>query len=149
MKLNKMGIELIKHFEGCRLTTYKDLKGILTIGWGTTGEEAKEGRTITQEEADKMLYDRLEKEFVPGVTSCVRPSLTDNQFSALVCFAYNLGVRSLKTSTLLKRVNEKDDDKVGKEFLRWDRADGKEVQGLLNRREAEAALYATPDEVTS
>src|SRR5271166_1618700 len=98
MNINNAGLELLKSFEGCRLTSYQDQKGIWTIGWGCTAG-VHEGQTITQEEADQMLVNALaatEK----GVSSLVKVPLTSYQFSALVCFAYNVGLGALEHSTL-------------------------------------------------
>ena len=141
MKINDAGLRLIKSFEGCKLTAYRDIVGVLTIGYGTTGDKVKVGMQISQEDADEMLVDRLEEEFEPGVESLVEKDLTENQFSALVSFAYNLGLGALGRSTLLKLVKAGDMDGAAEEFVKWSMAGGKQVAGLLRRREAEKALF--------
>jgi lysozyme len=142
MKINQAGLQLIKSFEGCRLEAYNDpLKpGLWTIGFGMTGPGIHQGITITQEEAEEMLLQRLAA-FEKGVEAALKVPVTENQFSALVCFAYNVGLGSLKQSLLLNCVNHHNFADAAKQFLRWDHAGGKVVAGLLRRREAEKALF--------
>ncbi len=141
MKINDDGLNLLKSFEGCKLTSYKDIVGILTIGYGHTGSDVKENQTITQSEADEILKSDLER-FEKGVLDlCKLVTLNPNQFSALVCFSFNVGLGALKTSTLLKLLNTKEFTKAADEFLKWNKAGGKEVSGLTSRREAERQLF--------
>jgi lysozyme len=133
------GIKLIKSFEGCRLKAYRCPAGVLTIGYGHTGS-VKDGQSIIQSEADRLLVEDLQK-FVNGVGSCVKVEITQNQFDALVSFAYNCGLGALKTSSLLKYVNKKQFDLASKEFLRWNKAGGKVLAGLTRRRQAELKLF--------
>ncbi len=137
--INSQGLELLKRFEGCRLKAYKDIVGIWTIGYGHIAR-VYPGQTITQEEADQLLEEDL-RHFESGVSSFVKVNLTDNQFSALVCFSYNVGLGSLLKSHLLKRVNTEDFRGAAQEFLRWDSAGGVVRRSLLVRREAERALF--------
>ena len=141
MKMNEAGIDLIRQFEGCRLTAYKDIVGVWTIGYGATGDDVCEGLEWTQAQANERLASDL-TQFESGVKELVDCELNDNQFSALVCFSYNLGLGSLKSSTLLKKVNDSDFSGAADEFLRWDRAGGQVVPGLLRRRQAERALFS-------
>lgn len=131
------GLPLIKNFEGCKLEAYLDIVGVPTIGYGET-EDVCMGMFITQDEADAMLskkYDKLESDILGlGV------SLNENQLGALVSFAYNLGLGALKSSTLLKKLRNKDPSAVD-EFVRWNKAGGKVVAGLTRRRLAEVALF--------
>jgi len=141
MKINEEGLELIKSFEGCELKAYKDIVGILTIGYGHTGADVKENQTITQAEAEEILKTDLER-FEKGVLDlCKLVTLNSNQFSALVCFSFNVGLGAFKTSTMLKLLSAKEYDKAADQFLRWNKAGGKEVKGLTRRREAERALF--------
>lgn len=144
MKINQKGIDLIKKFEGLRLKTYLDAVGIPTIGYGTTGKDIVMGMTITEAEAEKRLKTHLEStEKLIGIL--VGPKLTDNEFSALCCLVYNIGGGNFQKSTLLRKLNdnvEKSD--VAKEFLRWNKAGGKELAGLTKRRKAEMELFLTP-----
>jgi len=141
--MNQAGIDLIKSFEGLELKAYPD-PGTggdpWTIGYGHTGPEVKPGLVWTQEEADAALVKDLDK-FVSGVTALLTSSVTPNQFSALVSFAYNCGLANLKSSTLLKKVNAGDIAGAANEFPRWNKAAGKVLAGLTRRREAEKALF--------
>lgn len=147
MKINRAGLDLIKKWEGCYLTAYLDIVGVPTIGYGctkgVTQEDVKNKRTITKQEAEDMLMREL-AEFERGVPACVNVPLNENEFAALVSFAYNLGLGSLQRSTLLKLLNAGDKDKAAEEFLKWNKAGGKEVKGLTNRRIDERKLFLTP-----
>ena len=145
MKINKEGSDLIKHFEGCKLRAYQCPAKIWTIGYGNcyyeAGKPVQPGDKISQEKADE-LFERILNQFVSQVTKLVKSNLTENQFSALVSFAYNCGVGSLQKSTLLKKVNANPNDPTIKaEFLKWNKAKGIVMLGLIIRREAEAKLY--------
>lgn len=137
--INKKGLELIKHFEGCKLEVYLDAVGLPTVGWGHMDKSMVVGAKITQEEADKLLEEDLMR-FEIGVNDLVTVQLTDNQFSALVCFAFNVGLGALARSTLLKKINGQMDG-AEQEFLKWTRAGGKVLNGLVRRRQAEMELY--------
>lgn len=140
MKISQTGIDLIKSFEGCRLTAYKDAVGVWTIGYGSTGSHVHEGLKITQEQAEVLLKQDL-KRFIDGVNACVKVPITQNMFDALVSFSFNLGVGSLKTSTLLSKLNKKDYKGASVEFVRWNKAGGKVLAGLTRRRNAEKNLF--------
>lgn len=138
--MNEAGLNLIKSFEGCKLTSYYDSVGVITIGFGHTGSDVEEDMTITQDQADALLASDLKK-FEDGVNSLVTTDISENQHAALVSFAYNLGLHSLSTSTLLKLVNEDNFDDAAPQFLRWNRAGGQVLAGLTRRREAEMELF--------
>ena len=145
MKVNKQGIQLIKSFEGCFLNAYLCPAKVWTIGYGSTkyqnGKPVKQGDKITQQEAETLLSDTLD-EFSKGVSKLIKVELNDNQFSALVSFAFNLGTGALSKSTLLKKVNANPNDKtIENEFMRWVSAGGKRLNGLVRRRTAESKLY--------
>lgn len=141
------GVNLIKHFEGCRLEAYKPVptEEYYTIGYGHYGPDVHRGDRITSEWAEQLLRKDLAK-FEKAVNKLVKVPLTQNQFDALVSFTYNLGETKFADSTLLKVVNAnpKDNDGVRKQLLRWVNAGGRELPGLVRRREAEANLYALP-----
>ena len=139
MNVNSEGLELIKSFEGCRLRSYTDSVGIWTIGYGHI-QEVYPGEEITQEQANQFLKDDLIK-FEDGVTRLVTSQINENQFSALVSFAFNLGLGNLGKSTLLKYVNTGEFDKAADEFVKWANAGGATSPGLLRRREAERTLF--------
>lgn len=134
--------ELIKSFEGLELEAYLCPADIWTIGYGHTGD-VKEGDTITKAEAEDLLDKDLEK-FRSGVNICVKVPLNENQFGALVSFAYNVGIGSLQSSTLLKLLNAGDYDAAADQFPRWNKSGGKVLTGLTRRREAERAVFLTP-----
>ena len=144
MQTSDKGIALIKQFEGCKLTAYQDSVGVWTIGYGWTqpvdGKPIRAGMTIKQETADRLLKTGLVS-YESDVSRLVKVGLTQGQFGALVSFAYNLGARALSTSTLLRKLNAGDYAGAADEFLRWNKAGGKVLNGLTRRREAERALF--------
>lgn len=142
MKTSPRGISLIKEFEGLSLGAYLCSAGVLTIGYGHTGGVQK-GDRITEKKAEELLQDDLKK-FENGVLRLVRVSLNQNQFDALVSFAFNLGVGNLGKSTLLRKLNDRDFKGAAAEFVRWNKAGGRELEGLTRRRNAEAELFSTP-----
>lgn len=144
MQTSDKGIALIKEFEGCKLTAYQDSVGVWTIGYGWTqpvdGKPIRAGMTINQETAGRLLKTGLVS-YESDVSRLVKVGLTQGQFDALVSFTYNLGARSLSTSTLLRKLNAGDYAGAADEFLRWNKAGGKVLNGLTRRREAERALF--------
>ena len=145
MKLNKEGADLIKEFEGCKLKAYQCSAKKWTIGYGNTffedGTPVVAGNAISQQKAEDM-FELIASEFAEKVAKLVTSNVTDNQFGALVSFAYNCGVVNLQKSTLLKKVNANhNDSSIRSEFLKWNKAGGKVLAGLTRRREAESNLY--------
>lgn len=144
MQTSDKGIALIKQFEGCKLTAYQDSVGVWTIGYGWTqpvdGKPIRAGMTIKQETAERLLKTGLVR-YESDVSRLVKVGMTQGQFDALVSFTYNLGARSLSTSTLLRKLNTGDYVGAADEFLRWNKAGGKVLNGLTRRREAERALF--------
>lgn len=141
MKTGQAGIDLIKQFEGLKLKAYLDIVGVPTIGFGSTGPDIKIGMTWTPEQCEERLKKDLEK-FENAINSAVKAPLTQNQFDALVCFTYNVGSGAFTGSTLLKLLNKSESiTKVADQFLRWNKAGGKEVAGLTRRRTAERELF--------
>ncbi|WP_199153367.1 lysozyme [Chromobacterium sp. ASV23] len=143
MQTNTAGINLIKQSEGLRLSAYQDQVGVWTIGYGHTGPDVTAGLTIEADQAERLLQGDLAR-VEQGVSALVTVPLNANQFSALVSFSYNLGLRNLQSSTLLRLLNQGDYAGAAGQFPRWDCAGGQEVQGLLRRRQAEQALFQTP-----
>jgi lysozyme len=148
MKLNDKGYNLIKEFEGLKLKPYLCSAQVPTIGYGSTyyenGKKVKlTDAPITKERAD-ALFQIVADDFAKRVVPLIKKPLTQNQFNALVSFAFNLGVRALQNSTLLRLVNiNPNDANIAKEFLKWNKAGGVVVKGLTNRRIKESALYFT------
>ena len=146
-------VDLIKRSESCRLTAYQDPGGVWTVGWGTTFPGLDAGFTWTQEQADNALLGAIN---VAGqmVSSLVEVPLTQGQFDALVDFTYNMGAGRLQSSTLLRLLNAGNYAVVPYELYHTDSAgqpqgwvfqDHKPLPGLIARRQAEIALWNTPD----
>ena len=140
MNISSKGIDLIKHFEGCELEAYHCAAGVPTIGYGHI-KGVQMGDTITQDEAEAMLVHEL-TEYENYIHDCVTAPLNQNQFDALVSWVFNLGVGNLKASTLLKVVNVGNYDRVPEQIMRWNKANGKVLEGLTRRRQAEADLFS-------
>lgn len=141
-KISQVGINLIKQFEGLSLKAYKCPAGVWTIGWGATGKDIIQGLEWTQEQCDERLVRDLSP-VEDHINRRIR-EIAQNKFDALVSFTYNLGRGSLDKSTLLKKVlNNPNDITIFDEFMKWTYAGGKQLQGLIRRRKAEADLYFT------
>ena len=149
MKITKTGtagVEIIKSMEGFRSAPYKCPAGIPTIGYGATfypdGKKVTMAdKAITEQEGTTLLQSMLVS-FEKYVDSYCRDDINQNQFDALVSFAYNLGPSNLKSSTLLKKVNlNPEDETIHLECMKWVKAGGKTLTGLVRRREAESQLY--------
>jgi len=131
---------ITKQFEGCQLEAYQDPIGKWTVGYGHTGPDVYKGLTITQDRADHLLMlDLLLAQNT--VNNLVEPQINQNQFDALCDFVFNCGTGNFQSSTLLKLINANDLADAAKEFVKWDKAAGKPLPGLLKRRQAEAALF--------
>lgn len=147
MNISDTGIALIKQWEGCELVAYKDVAGVLTIGYGHTGSDVHEGLVINEARAEQLLRLDLER-FEGGVNGLLGDAaVSQNQFDALVSLAYNIGLGNFSRSTVLRKVKEGDFEGAGRAFLMWRKARDPEtgrlrvVQGLLNRRRAERSLF--------
>ncbi|NEQ42646.1 MAG: lysozyme [Leptolyngbya sp. SIOISBB] len=146
--INAAGLELIKHFEGRELRAYQDSVGIWTIGYGHTSAagppQVRAGMTITEQGAEDILKKDLEL-FENGVRDRVKVSMNSNQFSALVAFSFNVGLGALGSSTLLRKLNGGDYREAADQLLRWVKAGGATLPGLVRRRDAERALFLGED----
>lgn len=136
------GVALIKIGEGLELRTYLDTGGVPTIGYGHTGKDVKLGQVITRMQAEDLFA--LDLQNACADVSRHVPTVTDTQFSALVSFVYNLGVKQFLSSTLLKKHIAGDYAGAAEQFGRWVHDNGKVLPGLVKRRAAEAALYSRP-----
>ena len=145
-KIGNSGIKLIKQFEGFKAKPYLCPANVPTIGYGNTfysdGRKVKlTDPEISEATADTLLRSVLVS-FEQYVDSFCRDDINQNQFDALVSFCFNLGPTNLRNSTLLKKVNANPKDpNIRTEFMKWTRAGGKVLPGLVRRREAEANLY--------
>ncbi|MGP1207088.1 MULTISPECIES: lysozyme [unclassified Serratia (in: enterobacteria)] len=144
MKISDDGMALIKRFEGLRLQAYQDSVGVWTIGYGWTqpvaGRKVGAGMAIDAATAERLLMCGV-AQFEQGVERLVAVTITQGQFDALVSFAYNLGLRALEKSTLLRRLNAGDRQGAADQFGRWVNAGGVRLDGLVARRAAERALF--------
>lgn len=145
-EIGELGLRLLKSFESCILKPYKCPAGVPTIGWGNTFYEdgtkvTLKDAPITQQRADELLNHML-KDFDKYVDSYCVDTINQNQFDALLDFAYNCGVQDLKNSTLLKLVNKNPSNPaIRAEFARYNKSGGNALAGLTRRRAAEADLY--------
>ena len=140
MQTSEKGFDLIRKYEGLQLAAYVCPGGKLTIGYGHTGPDVTEGRRIDAEEANELLGRDVER-FERAVNELVTVPMTQGMFDALISFSFNLGAGSLKSSTLLKKLNADDREGAADEFLKWNKAKGKVLAGLTARRESERELF--------
>lgn len=148
-KISKIGIDLIKEFEGCRLTAYQDEVGVWTIGYGITnadkpitGTTIKSGLKISQSTAEKWLEESLNKKYLPLVMKYdTRYNWNQNEIDALVSFAYNIGSIDQLTAN-----GSRNRSVIADKMLEYNKAGGKVYRGLTRRREAERKLFLTKEE---
>ena len=147
MKISQTGIDLIKSMEGLRLEAYKCSAGVITIGYGSTFYPDKSPIKIGDKLKNKTEAEELLKVTLQGFENTVlgllyNVTLKQNQFDALVSFAFNVGPTALANSTLLKKIKVNSNDKtIELEFNRWVNGGGVKLPGLVKRRKAEAKLY--------
>ena len=147
--LSKEGIDLIKHFEGLSLKPYLDSVGVATIGYGTT--RYPDGRSvsindpvISGDQAEDLMINDANKRLT-SIEGMLQVPVNDNELAALVSLAYNIGLSALQKSTLLRLLNTGSERQaVADQFLRWNKAGGKELAGLTRRRQAERSLFVQP-----
>ena len=145
MKVNQATIDLVKRWEGLRLEAYRDPVGIWTIGYGHStkagyGPVPGPGMTMTQAEAEQLLGEGLDR-FARQVAPLLTREPTANQFGAMVSLAYNIGVGAFSRSTCLKRFNAGDIEGAAEALTWFNKAGGKVLRGLVNRREEERTLF--------
>ena len=146
MKISNNGLDLIKQFEGLSLTPYLCPANIPTIGYGNTFYEdgtkvTLKDKPITEQRATELLEFVANKTFSENINKVVKVPLSQNQFDALVSFAYNVGNKNFNWSTLLKKLNLSDYEGCSLEFGRWNQANGKILNGLVLRRQKEKELF--------
>lgn len=140
---SEAGLTVLRHYEGCRLRAYRDIKGIWTIGYGDTGPDVVEELEITQAQADARLKHRLSTEFEPAVLNA--GPRRQCEFDAMVGLAYNIGATAFAQSTLARLYREGDTQGAADQFPRWDKAGSQSVLGLRRRRYAEQSLFLGAD----
>jgi len=145
MITSNAGVQLIKQFEGFSAKPYRCPAGVPTIGYGSTYYD--DGSKVTMDDdyiSESDATDLLKKVLTPieqAVFKLVKQKLTQNQFDALVSFAYNVGTTAFKNSTLLRLFNGYNVPGAANEFLKWNKVKGTVVSGLSARREAERKLF--------
>ena len=146
MNISDNGLNLIKKFEGCRLKASKDSVGIWTIGYGTTtadktitGTTIRQGLQISQETADDWLRKAIDKKYGPKVDKYSKYEWNQNEFDALVSFAYNIGSIDGLTAS-----GSRSKEEIADKILAYNRAGGKVLSGLTRRRQEERTLFITP-----
>jgi lysozyme len=145
--ISQEGLDLVKTFESFKPNAYYDRggkKGTLTVGYGFTKNDIpslNENYVMDKPAAEKMLPDLITNKYGSVVSDTVKVPLNDQQFSALASLAYNIGPTAFKKSTLVKKLNSGDIGGATEEFIRWNKAGGKPVEGLTRRRTAEQALF--------
>ena len=146
--INAAGLALVKRWEGFKAKAYQDSVGVWTIGYGTTaraglGISPKPGMVISEAEAAEYLRKGLEK-FGQQIRPYITAPINENEWAAFLSLAYNIGPGAFRTSTALRRFNA-GDKKGAAEALQWfDKAGGRTLRGLQNRRKEEADLFLTP-----
>lgn len=141
MKISKQGLDFIKKWEGFRYKAYQDVVGVWTIGYGSTkigNRKVQPTDTISEPDAVKEMEEELEKWIYPHLEDL---TLNQNQFDALCSFIYNLGATNFNKSTLKKKIQAGDYVGASYEFVKWNRAGGKVVDGLTKRRTDESKLF--------
>ncbi len=141
MKTSKTGLDLIKTFEGCRLKAYKCPADVWTIGYGHTGSDVKQGMVITQAEADRLLQQDLERFEKNVMKFSNKYHWTQNEFDALVSFAFNIGSIDQLTANGTRTKAQ-----IAQAMLLYNKAGGKVLPGLTKRRQAERRLFLTPSQ---
>ena len=158
MKVNKKGLELVKHFEGLHLDAYRCPAGVVTIGYGTTiypdGNRVQMGDRITSTQAEELLKIDIEQKYAKHVKDSVvfGKLKNENEFSALVSFVYNVGRGGLHSPNSIDRRIKAGEDYIAvitEELPRWTRGGGRVLPGLVRRRQAEIELFMTPGEEDS
>jgi len=145
MQVSENGVNLVKHFEGFQATAYLCPANVPTIGYGHTKGVTRADvgvKFVTEDTAAQMLADDL-AEFAQQVEAAVTVPLEQHHFDALCSFTYNLGAQTLRSSTLLSRLNAGAYEAVPDQLLRWTHGGGQVLQGLVRRRTAEAKLWST------
>jgi lysozyme len=138
--ISEKGIKLLKDFEGFRTHAYQDSVGVWTIGYGHT-KGVTPNMIISTAEGEEMLVEEL-KEYENYVDDLVKVPLDQHQYDALVSWVYNLGPTNFRSSTMLRVLNEGKYEEVPNQIRRWNKAGGKELDGLTRRRNAEAEMFA-------
>lgn len=138
-----MNLEIIKKYEGFSSQAYKCPAGVWTVGWGHTGRDINKDTILTREEAELMLKKDVAN-LQEQILFLLDDKPTANELDALTSLCYNVGLGAFKKSRLLKRINLKENGElISKEWIEFNKVNGKVVKGLLRRRAEEICLYFT------
>ena len=138
-----MNLEIIKKYEGFSSQAYKCPAGVWTVGWGHTGRDINKDTILTREEAELMLKKDVAN-LQEQILFLLDDKPTTNELDALTSLCYNIGLGAFKKSRLLKRINLKENGElIAKEWIEFNKVNGKVVKGLLRRRAEEICLYFT------
>ena len=141
LRINDAGLDIIRKSEGLRLNAYQGMSGKWLIGYGHAATAAP-GMTITEQQAVDLL--RLDVEAAEtAIREFITVPVTENEFSALVSLAYNVGIFAFKDSTVLREVNRNKTNAAADAFLLWNKSGGKAYAHLTERRQKERALFLT------
>lgn len=146
MTISIKGLQLIRKWEGFKPKVYKDSVGLNTIGIGTLIDTNEEKYLLTASITESQAYELLKRDmtkFESSINTLVKVKLNQNQFDALCCLVYNIGPNNFKNSTLLRKLNLSDFIGTSEQFLVWNKAGGKTLSGLTNRRKEERNLFIT------
>lgn len=136
LSVSLVGVTAITQFEGFESTTYLDVGGVPTIGYGST-KDVHVGDRIDEKGARRRLISELTQDYQPSVNNCVKVPLSQNEYDAYMALVYNIGSGAFCKSTLVKQLNAGNYIEACNQILRWNRVQGKVVRGLTNRRIAE------------
>ena len=131
-------IAFVSHWEGRSLTVYKDIVGVPTVCDGITGPDVIPSKVYTDAECNALALKHVE-EHGRRLLACINVRITQGYYDALASWAYNVGTTAACNSTLIRLLNQSQYSAACDQLLRWDRAGGKRVRGLTNRRQAEHA----------
>lgn len=146
MRMSQRGLGLLKAFEGFSAEVYICPAGVRTVGYGHVVRAGERFATpLLPQQAEELLRTDVEI-FEKQMVDLVEVEVGQNQWDALVCFVFNVGVAAFKRSSLLRKINDEDFQGAGVEFGRWVYAGGKILPGLVKRRAAEAALFLQAQE---
>jgi lysozyme len=139
VKISHKGLALIKKYEGLKLTAYLCPANVWTIGYGSTGAHVKSGMRITEPEAEALLRKDVAR--FDAAVSAAAPTASQGQHDAMVSLAFNIGIGAFQRSTVLRKHKAGDHAGAADSFGMWNKGGGRVLNGLVRRRQEEAAMY--------
>ncbi len=135
-----LAVEFVASFEGLRLRAYQCSAGVWTVGYGHTGKDVFQNLVIDEDRARELLIDDLNRH-AQSLARYINKPVNSNQYVALLSLTFNVGVHAVASSTLLRLINAGNFSAAADQFLRWNKANGKVLNGLTRRRLAEKELF--------